>query len=217
MDQDWDQGKPGASAQRRYERLRARDEARLREKWGRFGGIAVALSEERQSTRAWSTGAAGEVRVGTVLDGLASDGIRVLHDRRIPGTRANIDHLVVTSDAVWVIDAKKYQGRPSLVVEGGLFRPRVEKLTVRGRDKTALVEGVVGQVERVSRAVPGVPVRGVLCFVDADWPLFGGSFIVRGVDVVWPGELANRIRLRTGGAIEVANVAARIADHFRPA
>ena len=37
---------------------------------------------------------------------------------------------------------------------------------------------------------PDVPVRGVLCFVQADWPLIGGDFTVRDVAVVWPKKLA---------------------------
>src|SRR5690606_31048059 len=111
------------------------------QRWGRFGGIAVALSDERQSTRAWSSGAAGEERVGALLDGIASSTIRVLHDRRIPGTRANIDHLVVAPGGIWVVDSKRYKGRPELRVEGGILRPRVEKLVVGGRDKSKLVEG----------------------------------------------------------------------------
>ncbi len=28
---------------------------------------------------------------------------------------------------------------------------------------------------------PGVPVHGVLCVVEADWPLFGGNFTIREV------------------------------------
>jgi len=29
-------------------------------------------------------------------------------------------------------------------------------------------------------------VRGMLCFVEGDWPLLGGSFPVEGLDVLWP-------------------------------
>ena len=140
-------GTAGGSARREYDRRRAKDEAKVRETWGRLGDIAVALTPERTSTRVWSTGADGEARVGARLDGIASDSIRVLHDRRIPGSRANIDHLVVTPSGVWVIDAKKYKGSPSLRVEGGILRPRVEKLMVGGRDKSRLVDGVLWQVE----------------------------------------------------------------------
>ncbi|GAA2161866.1 hypothetical protein GCM10009845_12560 [Pedococcus bigeumensis] len=45
-----------------------------------------------------------------------------------PGSRANIDHLAVTAGGVHVIDAKKYRGRPQLKIEGGILRPRVERL-----------------------------------------------------------------------------------------
>lgn len=55
---------------------------------------------------------------------------------------------------------------------GGLLRPRVERLIVGRRDCTNLVDGVLKQVQIV-RAVVGdqIPVHGVLCFVDADWPV----------------------------------------------
>jgi hypothetical protein len=53
-------GIAGSSARREYERRKAKDEEKLREKWGPFGGIAVAVSDERQSTKAWDRGAIGE-------------------------------------------------------------------------------------------------------------------------------------------------------------
>lgn len=132
-------GVAGSSARREYERRKAKDEDRIQAKWGRLGGIAVALSDERQSTTAWQRGAVGEERLGARLDSLASPEIAVLHDRRIPGTKANIDHVVVTRSGIWVIDAKRYQGRPALQIEGGLLRPRVEKLLVGHRDCNKLV------------------------------------------------------------------------------
>ncbi len=49
--------------------------------------------------------------MGARLDGLASESIRVMHDRRIPRSKANIDHIVVTPGGVWVIDTKRYVGR----------------------------------------------------------------------------------------------------------
>ncbi len=113
---------------------RAKDEERLRQKWGKLGGVAVALSSEKQSTKAWERGAVGEELLGARLDSIRSDDIAVLHDRRIPGSRANIDHIVITRAGVWVIDAKRYKGRPELKVEGGILRPRIEKLFVGRRD-----------------------------------------------------------------------------------
>lgn len=84
------------------------------------------------------------------------------------------------------------QARPELRVEGGLFRPRTELLYVGGRDRTALVEGMRKQVALARAALadqPEVPVQGVLCFVDADWPVFGGSFTTNDVAVLWPKKL----------------------------
>ncbi|WP_168915945.1 nuclease-related domain-containing protein [Microcella flavibacter] len=207
----------GASARREYDRRRAKDEQRTREQWGRLGGLAVALTPERRSTRAWSIGAVGEEKVGQALDALASDSIRVLHDRRIPGSRANIDHIVITPGAVWVIDAKRYaERRPELRVEGGIIRPRTESLIVGGRDQTRLIDGVLGQSARVCAAIPGNPIRSALCFVDADWPLFGGAFSVRGVEVLWRARLADRILATASGAVDVDAVAAAAETRFRP-
>ena len=69
-----------------------------------------------------------------------------------------------------MIDTKRYVGKaPEKRVEGGIIRPRVELLMVKGRDKTALVDGMLEQVAHVREAVGEVPIFGVLCFVDADW------------------------------------------------
>lgn len=165
-------GTAGASARREFERRKAKREERIRSKHPKLGGLILAPPEERQSTTAWDIGAAGEERLGKGLDRLASDTVQLLHDRRIPKGKANIDHIAVTAGGVYVIDAKKYRGRPRLKVEGGLFRPREERLLVGSRDCTKLVDGVLRQVD-VVRALLGieVPVHGVLCFVEADWPL----------------------------------------------
>ena len=137
---------PGASARREHDRRKAKNEQRLRKKWGRFGGVAVALSDERSSTKAWERGAVGEERVAAILAKLDPARVALLHDRRIPGGRANIDHIAVTAAGIWVIDAKRYAGSPQLKASGGLFRPRVQKLYVGSRDCTRLVDGVLDQV-----------------------------------------------------------------------
>jgi hypothetical protein len=205
---------PGSSAQAEYERRRARDEAKTRAAWGKFGGIAVALTPERSSTRVWAAGAEGERKIGARLDALESDQIRVLHDRRIPRSKANIDHIVVTSAGAWVIDTKRYvEKRVEKRVEGGIFSPRVEKLWVRG-DQTKLVTGMHRQVERVSAAVSGVPVKGVLCFVDGDWPPFADPFTVDGVLVLWPKRLVQLLKKEQPGEVDVDSVYDVLANTF---
>ncbi len=155
----------------------------------------LAVSDEPQTTKAWAVGANGEEALGGRLDSLAGPLVRVLHDRRIPRTRANVDHIVICPTGVFVVDAKQYKGRPHLRVEGGFFVPRTEKLMVGSRDGNKLVDGVLKQVDLVRTAVndEAVPVRGFLCFVAADWPLFGGSFATRGVSALWPKKLAGVI------------------------
>lgn len=150
-------GVAGASARREHERRRDAREQRIRTNHPKLGGLILALSDDPQSTRAWQGGAIGEEVLAERLKELP-DSARVLHDRRIPGTRSNIDHIAVTPSGVWVIDAKRYKGqRPSLHVEGGLIRPRVETLRVGGRDKTKLVDGVRSQVEKVPPHSPHSP------------------------------------------------------------
>jgi hypothetical protein len=194
-DEAADVGTPGASARREFERRQGKREERIRTKHPKLGGLILALSDDPQSTKAWDVGAVGEERVGTRLNELASESLRVLHDRRIPGSKANIDHIAVAATGVYVIDPKRYKGRPSLKVEGGLIRPRVEKLLVGNRDCTKLVDGVLKQVGVVRGFVGDeVPVHGVLSFVDADWPLMGGSFTTREVEVLWPRKLYPKLQ-----------------------
>jgi hypothetical protein len=212
-------GTPGGSARREFERREQSRERRIREKHPRLGGLIHAFSDEPQSTKAWDTGALGEERLGSRLNELASDSLRVLHDRRIPGTRANIDHLAVTPTGVFVIDAKKYAGRPHLKVEGGLLRPRVEKLMVGSRNCTKLVDGVLKQISIVRDVIGDqVAVQGVLCFVEADWPLLGGSFTTRGVEVMWPKKLYPLLQAGDRADLDaVEDVYRRLASALPPA
>lgn len=191
-------GIAGASARREAERRSNNREARIREAHPKLGGLILALSEDPQSTKAWEVGARGEEKLGRRLDGLKSETVHLLHDRRIPGSRANIDHIAVCPSGVFVIDAKKYKGRPSLRVDGGFFRERTEKLLVGSRDCTKLVQGAQKQVtlvlaELAKAGLTRTPVNGILCFVEADWPIFGGDFSTSGIRVLWPKKAAELI------------------------
>jgi len=213
-----DAGMAGASALREFERRREARDARIRARHPKLGGVILALSDDPQSTRAWATGARGEERLGARLDSLAGPTVRLLHDRRIPGTRANIDHIVVCPSGVLVVDAKRYKGRPNLRIDGGFFRERTERLLVGSRDCTKLVDGILKQVERVQAAIGDddqPPTRGFLCFVDADWPLIGGSFSTRGVGVLWPKKLASLIAQPGGFGVEqIDAIHRRLAGAF---
>jgi hypothetical protein len=158
----------------------------------------------------------GEERLGARLDSLVSETFAVLHDRRVPGSRANIDHIAITQAGIWVIDAKRFRGRPELKIEGGVLRPRVEKLLVGRRDCRKLVDAVLKQVGVVRDVVGDLPVTGALFFVEADWPLIGGAFVTRRVRVLWPRRLA---KLLTAGEepVDVTAVRQTVAARLRPA
>jgi Nuclease-related domain len=93
-------------------------------------GVAVAagrgwLLRFRSSpdTVAWRRGAAGERRTARLLTPLERRGWAVLHDLAIPGSKANIDHLVIGPGGV-VIDTKQYRGRLRLDPDGLLWHGR---------------------------------------------------------------------------------------------
>ena len=163
----------GASASREYQRRRARREQRLDEALP-FGGRLLAKLTEPHHQRAWATGAAGEVSGAQALEKhLKGSGVVLLHDRRKPSGRGNVDHVAVGIGGVTVIDTKKVKG-PVRVRSKGLLRPRAE-LRVAGRDRTALVTAAQEQVRAVREVLadsglPDVDVRGALQFVDADLP-----------------------------------------------
>lgn len=206
-------GTAGGSAQRQYDRRAAKREARIRAEHPILGRLILALSDEPQSTRAWATGARGEQVVAHWLDQLTPHGVRVLHDRRIPRTRANIDHLAVAPAGVFVIDAKNYRGRRIDVrTLGGWGRSRVQKLVVGGRDQAKLVDGMQWQVQKVREVLAahggeGVPVTGMLCFVDAEWPSGSGPLVIDDIHVLWPKKI--RDHLRRARALDQAGI-----DHW---
>jgi hypothetical protein len=187
-----------ASAAREYQRRRRGREQRLNDALP-FGGRLVAKLTEPQHQRAWATGAAGEVQGGQALEmHLKGSGVVLLHDRRKPSSRANIDHVAIGIGGVTVIDSKNLKG-PVRVRSSGLLRTGME-LRVAGRDRSALVAGVQEQVLAVREALtdgglPDVEVRGALQFVDADLPWLGLP-VMGGITMGGPrkaAELARRV------------------------
>jgi len=190
---DVDAGVAGGSARREYERRKANRETRVKDRFGRrLGGVVLAVTDEPQSTRAWATGAVGEEKLAQALEGI--EGLRVLHDRRVPGTRGNIDHIVIAPAGVFVVDAKKYKGVIAIRNRGWFFRPDY-RLYVGRRDCSALAKDLGWQVEAVTSALvaaavhPLPPITPVLCFIDGEWPLFSAPDEYAGVRVEGPKSL----------------------------
>ena len=180
-----DHGVGGASARSEYERRMARRDAAARGKWGdRLGGAILKVTVEPQSTRAWAIGARGEEMLAETLS--AFHGLQVLHDRRVPGTRGNIDHLVIAPAGIFVVDAKHYDGVIEIRRRGWFWNPEY-RLYVGRRDRSHLAENLSWQVDAVLKALsdahvdPRPQVTPVLCFIDSEWPRFGRPTSFMGV------------------------------------
>jgi hypothetical protein len=148
----------------------------------------------------------------------------MLHDRRMPHSRANIDHIAVSSSGVYVIDTKRYRGK--IKVRRSMFA--APKLEIAGRDQTKLLDGLAKQVAAVRGALADagldVPVRGCLCFVVPEGLLAESGLPIlrtpeiKGYRLYHPRRLAKR--LNAPGILtvdEVERVHAQLARRLQPA
>lgn len=216
VDRPLEEGIAGASAQREFERRKAMRSERVRRRIGSFlGGIVLSVTDEPASTRAWERGASGERNLAEALVDI--DGLQVLHDRRVPGTRGNIDHLIVAPAGVFVVDAKLYAGLIRVTDRGDLFTSD-ERLYVGRRDCSKLAEDMSWQVEAVRRVLDSAglsatPVTAVLCFVEGEWPLFFRPKSFRGVQLEGTRSIRSLVSsagpLDLDAAEEVARILAR--------
>jgi hypothetical protein len=212
-----DAGIAGSSAQREYERRAANREAAIKDRFGtRLGGLIVTVTDQPQSTRAWAKGARGERELAEALEGVPK--VVVLSDRRVPGTRGNIDHLVIAPGGLFVVDAKRYDGSLRIRDIGGLFRTD-ERLYVGGRDCSRLADNMGWQVTAVETLLESVDrkvaITPVLCFIGATWPLLFPPDAYRDVRLEDPKSLRRLItKTQTFDAAEIARLARMLATGF---
>ncbi|WP_320669248.1 nuclease-related domain-containing protein [Patulibacter defluvii] len=186
----------GASAARAAERIEAAAVRRA------AAGDLVASEHAHAAARQWRRGAEGEAWAAVAFETLRRGRfphVAVLHDRGIPGRRANLDHLLIGPGGVVVADSKNYVGRA---------RVRDGELWVGGRRRPKLAAGVHRQTEQVrlalARAGLGqVPVHGVLHWVAAD-ELPPERAVVDGVPLL---EAEDCLLLAAAGGVEAAVVA----------
>ena len=167
---------------------------------GTPGGSAQAEHDRRAGQPGadrYLKGAVGERHLSAVLSKDSDKGpLIVLVDRRVPGSRANIDHIAVAPSGVYVIDCKNWAGRVERKAGRSDGRP-IERLTVKGWDHTELVTKMNWQTDTVLSALDGadVPVIPVLCFVNqSNWGLFQPGFTMAGVHVLRPLRLRKLLR-----------------------
>jgi hypothetical protein len=206
-----DHGRAGASAQREYLRRKQNREARVRRRHPRIGGLMLALSSEPQHETAFLQGSRGEQSLGRSLERRTAKGpAQIIHDRRMPRGHGNIDHLAVAPTGVYVIDAKAIRG--AVHVAHPLFGRA--KLLVKGREHHKLIDGLDRQVAAVRQILArldraDVPVHGVLCFTEAELPLFGGREL-RGHRLRYPRATARALNRK--GPLSATEIDSLVRD-----
>jgi hypothetical protein len=135
---------------------------------------------------AWQRGAAGERRTARLLAPLARHGWAALHDLAIPGSQANLDHLVIGPGGVFVIDSKQYRGRLQLDPTGRLWHGRYPL--------SPTLQAVSFEADQAARVLPdpGVAVVPIVAMHGAQVPW--GKVVTDGVPVVAARRLPSMLR-----------------------
>ncbi len=180
----------GESALRQYESKTSAFEGFIAKESNNPDVIAaIRDSYASDDTKNWKKGAEGEQKVGALLDGLSSKGIKIIHDRRIPGLSANIDHIAITPTGVYIVDSKKYSGTP---------RNQNNRLFVGKYDNTKLIDGIEKQRAVVKAALKSINKEstvkyGILCFVDTTWDSILDGFWIDKTYIAWPKMVAKTV------------------------
>jgi hypothetical protein len=177
--------------------------------WVLFGWIsalvlalaAVAADTVRVALRwddaaAWRKGAAGERRTARLLRPLERAGYVVLHDRGLPGSRANVDHLVIGPHGVAVIDTKNW-GKNTRIIGGRSAGGRGRLYIGRTRAANKL-GGIVHETDVVTRTLTrqlGHPVDVTpVVAIHGARRIRWGALNVNGVTLIYARRLRGWIR-----------------------
>jgi hypothetical protein len=195
----------GASARIEGERRVNFRTEKVRRQHGDYAAEVARRLASSDISASWGKGASGEARLAAFIDREVGDQVLCLHDRLVPGSQANIDHIWIAPTGVWVVDSKTHAGKLERRDTGPLWRQE-NQVFVNGRNRTSLANGVTRQVEAVLAALRPDPtlavveVHGVLCFLEADWGLLDFPFQVGNVWVMYAGAL--RKRLKKSGKVD---------------
>lgn len=157
----------------------------------------------------------GDRRVAYILERAAWKGVVALHDLRVAGSRTVLHNVAIARSGVYVIDAKAKRG----IVEERLVRNgsgHERCLYVSGRNCSRWFDATQRQVEAVRAVLDArIPVRGVVCVLDAEWSIVPRPMVFGQLVVVWPRALA-RLVSRPGplSPAAVQRTAERIAKAF---
>jgi hypothetical protein len=157
-----------------------------------LGGLAAVAAgwglrfRPSSDARAWRRGAAGERRTARLLGPLERQGWVVLHDLAVPGSRANVDHLVIGPGGIFVIDSKQYRGRLELDPSGRLWHGRYPL--------ACTLQAVSFEADQAARVLPnpGKVVVPIVAVHGARVPW--GKVVIQGVPIVPARRLPSMLR-----------------------
>jgi len=153
----------------------------------------------------WRRGAAGERHAARILGRLGRRGYWLLNDLQVPGSRANLDHLLIGPTGVFYIDAKQWKG--------AVRRGRDGRLWHNGRSCTKRLGTVRWEAEQAAQALADLDVRVRPLVVIFDATLPEPEFVVDGIMIVQPSSLRRVIRVAP--TVYSDAVAAAIAQRAR--
>jgi hypothetical protein len=181
---------------------------------GGLVGLAVAALvgwrqrfRSSEQARTWQRGAHGERHTARLLGRLHRDGFVVFHDLAMPGSAANVDHLVIGPSGVFVIDSKQWTGTVHQSAD------RLAWHNHHRLDRTLAT--VHWEAETVSRLL-GTRAAALLCINGAH--VHGGGLHAHGVAIVPAGRLRDALgqdRVLSDADVQLLATAARL--RLRPA
>jgi hypothetical protein len=188
-------------------------------------GGSSSLREARiRNDSTWLKGATGEYLMGVSLEHRLNKSAKVLTDRRLPGTDANIDHIVIASSGVWIIDSKKWKGK--IEYKANSMMSINNRLYVDGEDRTSKVESIYGSVIPVAQLIGdrSIPIHPALVFIEADWSTaslprcIAGRPYVHDDVYIAPPKLLIKLINRTGplNAESISRIAAKLDAALKP-
>ena len=133
-----------------------------------------------------------ERRSGKVLDRLARVGVRTLHDRRLPHSAGQLDHLVIAGSGIYLVNTVAVGSRRPLQWIGG-------KPCVDGQTLTGLADFSLAAADEVASTVAGDLHPGWTVAVFPLITIVGDRFglhVDDGVEIVGIARLAERIMYR---------------------
>jgi Nuclease-related domain len=160
-----------------------------------------------EQARTWQRGAQGERRTARLLRRLTRDGYICFHDLAVPGSDANVDHLVIGRSGVFVIDSKQWTGHIHQGVDGLAWHNHypLDRTLATVRWEAAAISRVLGTHTAALLSVHGAQVDR-------------GGLHAGGVAIVPAGRLREALghdQVLSDGDVELLATTARI--RLRPA